>query len=226
MEHLSKTQFDSSNAAFEYLYEQINILGINFDDTKALFNVGFYIKDPTNNLIVSDIRGWNLQYAKSEWEWYCSKDKNAYKIAELGKIWYNHMDSNGNVNSNYGYQWSQANQLNTIIDKLKEKNNTRQAWITIYDGKQINNSTATNNGYKTDTPCTLNVGFSIINNKLCMSVLMRSNDLWYGFCNDQFCFTNLQQLIAKELNLELGWYYHYAHNMHVYNNKLNKNGSK
>jgi thymidylate synthase len=53
-----------------------------------------------------------------------------------------------------------------------------------------------------------------------MAVLMRSNDLWYGFCNDQFCFSNLQMDIADVLQLEVGTYYHFAHNMHLYNDKL------
>ena len=53
-----------------------------------------------------------------------------------------------------------------------------------------------------------------------MAVLMRSNDLWYGFCNDQFCFSNLQADIAYLLDIEIGTYYHFAHNMHLYNDKL------
>jgi thymidylate synthase len=55
-----------------------------------------------------------------------------------------------------------------------------------------------------------------------MSVLVRSNDLWYGFANDQYCFSKLQQMIAKELNIETGWYYHFTNNMHLYFNFLNK----
>ena len=56
--------------------------------------------------------------------------------------------------------------------------------------------------------------------KLNMAVVMRSNDLWFGFCNDQYCFANLQMLVAYELGIECGEYYHYAHNLHLYNNKL------
>jgi len=53
-----------------------------------------------------------------------------------------------------------------------------------------------------------------------MAVLMRSNDLWYGFCNDQYQFSMLQMMVAERLNIEIGEYYHYAHNLHLYNNKL------
>ena len=55
-----------------------------------------------------------------------------------------------------------------------------------------------------------------------MAVLMRSNDLWYGFCNDQYCFSKLQESVALKLGIEVGEYYHFAHNLHIYNNFLNK----
>ena len=34
-----------------YLLDEIIISGIDFDNTKALFNVGFYIADPLDNHI-------------------------------------------------------------------------------------------------------------------------------------------------------------------------------
>jgi thymidylate synthase len=51
---------------------------------------------------------------------------------------------------------------------------------------------------------------------------MRSNDLWYGFCNDQYCFSRLQLLVADELGLLVGKYFHFAHNLHLYNNIIEK----
>ena len=122
-------------------------------------------------------------------------------------------DENNEVNSNYGYQWKRHNQLENVINILKKNPNTRQAAISIYDGKEIHQ-------YAFDTPCTYAVQFTIINNKLCMSVYMRSNDIWYGFCNDQYQFSSLQKLVAQRLDIKIGWYYHHAHNMHLYNDKL------
>ena len=55
--------------------------------------------------------------------------------------------------------------------------------------------------YAKDTPCTYAVQFTVLNNKLNMSVVMRSNDLWYGFCNDQYCFSKLQQLVAERQDM-------------------------
>ena len=122
-------------------------------------------------------------------------------------------DANGNVNSNYGWQWNRDNQLGKVVDTLRKNKSTRQAAISIYDGKEIYD-------YKHDTPCTYAVQFSIIDDKLCMSVYMRSNDLWYGFCNDQYQFASLQEMVADRLSIPTGWYYHHAHNLHLYNDKL------
>ena len=124
-------------------------------------------------------------------------------------------DEDGNVNSNYGYQWQRKRQLNQMILKLKLDKDTRQACISIYDGKE-------HHKYGNDTPCTYAVQFTILNDKLNMCVVMRSNDLWYGFCIDQYCFSMLQQLVASRLDIPVGTYYHFAHNLHLYNDKIPK----
>jgi len=229
--YIDENFFKNADDAFNYYYDEISNYGRDYDDTKCLFNIGFYILDPLDNRIYSEYRSWNSNYAEKEWQWYLNMDPSAIEISKHAKIWINHMDKIGNVNSNYGYQWNRENQLYNIINKLMNSKETRQAWLTIYDGKEIDKSEATINGYESDTPCTLNIGFNIIDDSLCMTVLMRSNDLWYGFCNDQYCFSMLQRNIAKTLNIKVGWYYHFANNLHIYNNKLNKknngkNGTK
>ncbi len=207
-------KFSNAQNAFEYFYNYISINGQEFSNTKTLFNIGFYIENPLDNSINSSFRNWNHNYAEYEWQWYLTANPNAEEISKKASIWKNHMDENGNVRSNYGWQWNRNNQLEKVIEKLKTSN-TRQAVLSFYDGKEIDT-------YQYDTPCTMSVHFQIINNKLCMTVNMRSNDLWFGFCNDQYCFSKLQELIAKKLNLKIGWYYHFSSNLHLYNNFLNK----
>lgn len=211
--------FKSANKAFKHLYKAISENGIQFDDTKAIFNCGFYLKKPWKNKINNHVRNWQLDYAKSEYKWYLSGNRNINKLGEIygkvPKIWNKMADYKGNVNSNYGWQWERKGQLYNVLEKLKNKKETRHAAISIYDGKEILN-------YTHDTPCTYAIQFTIIKNKLNMSVYMRSNDLWFGFCNDQYCFSELQKMMCNELKLPIGWYYHHAHNMHIYNDYLNK----
>ena len=209
--------FRNANEAYEYIHDRILQDGIEFGDTKALFNVGFYITDSQDNKIINKERNWKQDYAEAEWQWYLSEDRNINKLGDIyGKvpeIWKRMADSSGNVNSNYGWQWGRNNQIDMVIETLKYKKDTRQAAISIYDGKEISD-------YAFDTPCTYAIQFTILHNRLDMCVTMRSNDLWYGFCNDQYCFSKLQDMISLELGIEPGVYYHFAHNMHLYNNKI------
>ncbi len=208
--------FINANEAFEYTLKLLKETKIKHDNTYALFNYGFTIKNPLDNKITNKERLWNEIYAEREWNWYLSKNPNVLELAKKAKIWLNHMDSFGNVNSNYGAQINRNNQLDIIIDQIKRKQSNRHAWLTIYDGKEKKSSPFTNNGYEKDTPCTLNIGFQFYNNKLNMSVLMRSNDIWFGFCNDQYCFSKIHELVCLETGLDIGEYYHYAANMHLY----------
>ena len=212
-------RFKNADKAFNYYKKQILDYGIDFDDTQALFNVGFTIVKPMDNQINCKQRNWKQDYAEAEWQWYLSGDNNINKLGELyGKvpeIWKRMADDNGNVNSNYGWQWQRNKQLNEAIYLLKRNPRTRQACISIFDGKEYDK-------YTHDTPCTYAVQFTIVGQKLNMCVVMRSNDLWYGFCNDQYCFSKLQELVATEVGLPIGTYYHFAHNLHLYNNIIEK----
>ncbi len=211
--------FQTASDAFHNLYWRIVRDGVDFAGTKALFNVGFEIEVPNANAILDRKvkRNWSYTYAEAEWQWYLSGSPNIKKLGDLyGKIpaiWKRMADEQGDVNSNYGYQWCRENQLGKVISMLKENPETRQATISIYDGKEIHK-------YDHDTPCTYAVQFTVLDGKLNMSVVMRSNDLWYGFCNDQYQFSNLQMLVARETGYRMGTYYHFAHNLHLYNDKL------
>jgi len=213
--------FRNANEAYEYIHDRILQDGVEFGDTKALFNVGFYITDPKDRKIINKEREWKEDYAEAEWQWYLSGDRSIYKLGDIyGKvpeIWKRMANESGLVNSNYGWQWQRSyndvSQLDNIIKILTENPESRQATISIYDGKEIHN-------YEKDTPCTYAVQFTIIHNRLDMCVTMRSNDLWYGFCNDQYQFSKLQEMISKQLEIETGVYYHFAHNMHLYNDKI------
>tara|TARA_R100000654_G_scaffold4510_1_gene13372 strand:+ start:477 stop:1154 length:678 start_codon:yes stop_codon:yes gene_type:complete len=211
--------FKTANEAFHDLYWRIVRDGVDFAGTKALFNAGFYIENPAlNDIKDSKVkRNWSIDYAEAEWQWYLSGDRNIAKLGELyGKvpaIWKRMADEYDEVNSNYGWQWKRLHQLDKVITMLRSNPETRQAAISIYDGKEISQ-------YKYDTPCTYAVQFTVLDNKLNMSVVMRSNDLWYGFCNDQYQFSNLQLLVAQKTGYDVGTYYHFAHNLHLYNDKL------
>jgi len=216
---MTKT-FRKANDAYEYYHDKIIREGEDFGDTKALFNVGFYLDYPMDNKITNEERNWKLDYAEAEWKWYASGDRNIKRLGEIyGKvpeIWKRMADTRGNVNSNYGWQWRRNDQIGAVVHMLNEYPDTRQAAISIYDCKEWDK-------YQHDTPCTYAVQFTILSGKLNMSVVMRSNDLWYGFCNDQYQFSKLQENVLRRLlnkDIKMGDYFHFAHNLHLYNDKI------
>lgn len=202
--------YKNSGQAFEDLYDLILGNGIvTSQGTKALYDVGFIIDNPLERTEMPEWRKFSLKYAEREWQWYLSENRSVEEIKKYAPIWDTMHSGDNIVNSNYGWQWNRNSQLQVCIENLKNNPGSRQEWVSIYDGKE-------KNMYQYDTPCTIGIGFDIVENKLNMSVIMRSNDLVYGFCNDQYAFSKLQEYVSDSLNIPVGTYYHYAHNMHIY----------
>lgn len=210
-------QFETVTDAFEFYYEKLDSQQEGNNGTKALYNQIFTIVDTSEKIVTTPWRNFKQDYAEKEWQWYLSENRDATEIAKVAKIWYNHMDERGYVNSNYGWQWSRNKQLEYVIKELKRDRYSRRAVLSIYDGKE-------HQEYSKDTPCTLSIQFYYTpdSEKLHMTVMMRSNDLWFGFCNDAYCFLKLHELVANALYSQQGYYVHYAQNLHIYERHYNK----
>lgn len=212
--------FDSAQEAFEFLYDYIMKYGVDVSGTKAIYSSRIMLLKPFNNLINTPWRKWNKDYADYEWEWYLKGDRSVEELEKRAKIWsrmYNPDDPDKKVNSNYGYQWERNNQLDKVIDRIKKDKFTRQGVISIYDGKEIDD-------YEYDTPCTNTITFFVkpyTSDFLNMEVNMRSNDLVFGFCNDQYFFSKLHMMVAERLGLNVGTYVHLVTNMHIYERHFN-----
>lgn len=67
-----------------------------------------------------------------------------------------------------------------------------------------------------DVPCTVAWHFTIRDNKLILTVFMRSNDVWLGLPYDLLSFTTVQRVVASMLGVEPGEYRHVVSNLHMY----------
>lgn len=205
----------NASEAFADIYGALDSMGVANNGTKKIHNVGIKILNPGDNHIKVEGRKWNPRYAEREWDWYMSENRSVEDLKKYAPIWDKMHSGDNIVNSNYGFIWNQNGQLDNVVNILKEDPQSRQAWITIYDGKD-------HAYFDYDTPCTLAIGFAVERGALCMTVIMRSNDLWFGFCNDQYCFSRLQALVSKRTGIKVGWYYHYASDMHLYKQQFNR----
>ena len=116
-----KQNFYNANHAFNFLWDYICDNGVDFDNTKAIFNCGFYMHHPKENTIDVEFRKWSKEYAEAEWQWYLSGDPHIDKLGEIyGKIppiWEKMADQFRHVRSNYGFQWRRGGQLDYITNK-------------------------------------------------------------------------------------------------------------
>ena len=202
--------YKDATQAFETLFKYIKTAGEDFAGTKALFNKSFTILDPSNKIVTTPQRKFNVEYAEYEWNWYLKGDRDATEISERAKIWKQMMvEGTTEVNSNYGYFWNKNDQLQRVITELKNNPQSRRAIVVHYDINELDR-------YKYDTPCNDVLNFYIKDDKLHLSVFARSIDLVFGFCNDQFTFAKLMEMVAFQLDLPLGTMHWMVTNLHIY----------
>jgi thymidylate synthase len=202
--------YKNATDAFELLFSDINSNGESFAGTKAKFNISFTLQDVRNKTVTTPQRKFNTDYAEYEWNWYLKGDRDASEIAERAKIWKQMMvPGSTEVNSNYGYFWKLNDQLQRAIQELKTNKETRRAIVVHYDINELDR-------YKYDTPCNDILNFYVKDDKLHLTVFARSIDLVFGFCNDQYTFAKLMEMVAKEIKVEVGEMHWLITNLHIY----------
>lgn len=133
-------------------------------------------------------------------------------VIAVGPQFKNYAEDNGVFHGAYGLRTD--GQYDHVVDKLKEDPDTRQAVVTIW------NPEFDNKPRKRDYPCTVLHQFRIRNNKLNMSVYMRSNDVWLGAAYDFFQFTRVQLALCSILGVEPGGYSHHVGSLHIYETNI------
>ncbi len=110
---------------------------------------------------------------------------------------------------------SPNDQVPRVIQLLKDKPDTRQAVLQLFDRSDTLES-------HLDIPCTCTLQFLLRGGRLHMLTSMRSNDAWKGLPHDVFTFTMLQELVARSLGVELGEYKHAVGSLHLYDEHHDK----
>lgn len=173
-------------------------------------NCSFEVRMPERRMIHCPEREFSFRVAMAEFLWYMSGNRSVESISRYIPRWRDFANSDGTAESNYGATWKE--QIPRIVEVLSLDQDSRRAVVSIYDGKRHLPQQA---GAR-DVPCTETMQFMVRDGRLDLIVNMRSNDLWWGFCLDQFSFTILQELVANDLRLPVGRYFHNAGSMHVY----------
>lgn len=163
------------------------------------------------------IRKPNYEYIERELEWYKSQSLYVEDIpGDTPAIWKQVADSEGKINSNYGYLvWSEENgsQYENVKAELQKNPNSRRA-VMIYNRPSMHTDYCADG--MSDFICTYANTFLIRNGKLVSHYLMRSNDAVFGYDNDVHWAMHVQKMLAEDLGVEVGDLIWTATNLHVY----------
>lgn len=208
----AKTIDDLLYRVFETLIEN----GVEVNPTKGknkeIFGVGLLLENPRARLSQTESKGKAFS-AIGELLWYLS-GSNKLDFIQYYLPKYNlYSDDGKTVHGGYGPRfWNmdkQDNQIQNIIDLLREKPDSRRAVIQLFSSADLGK-------HYRDIPCTCTIQFAVRGKGLKMAVYMRSNDAYIGLPHDIFCFTMLQEIVARELGVELSEYYHFVGSLHLY----------
>jgi thymidylate synthase len=120
----------------------------------------------------------------------------------------------------YTYSERIRDQLPYVIDELKNKPNTRQAILTIYD----QHKDMRNWGGKARVPCSLSYQFVRRNDELHLLYNMRSCDLLKHFASDVAFSLKLLGYIAGEIDTKIGTFTHFIGSLHAFQLDINERG--
>lgn len=202
--------------------------------TREITPATIVINNPRKRAITHPERKINYGFMVGELFWIL-QGKNDLSITHYNKQWANYSDDGEILNGAYGqriFNWFGGenfvdtgkqhegvpayeiqsitiNQFVEVARRLKEDPDSRQGTIMIFDPSRDFQPTK-------DVPCTNMMRFSIRDGKVNMMVVMRSNDLWFGYPYDVYNFTVLQELMAGLLNVEVGKYTHVVDSLHLY----------
>ena len=143
----------------------------------------------------------------------CIRDR--YKD-EPPTAWQYAANKYGEINSNYGkliFDDKYYRQFDNVVNELKYEPDSRRA-VMIYNRPSI--WTEFDENGKNDFICTNAVSYYIRDGYLQSVVQMRSNDVVFGYKNDYAWQRYVMNMVANEVDCEVGSLTWQVQNLHVY----------
>lgn len=200
-------------------------------NTKELVGVNFIISKPS--LRKREMLDFIFEEEADNIEQYCEselQDRLNRKGLNPGASYLIRMDlwqqlmsrsEGGKFDYTYSERINFSNQLDNVIETLKEDEHSRRAMIMIFKPEDTEDSA----GFQTRIPCSISYQFLIRNNKLMVLYYIRSNDYFKHFAIDIWLTNALQNYVAEQLKdkyprLKVGSLNYYAGSLHAYKEDL------
>lgn len=207
----ARTLDDVMRIAIQHIMENGEAVSSTKGDNREVIGAVIEIEDPRARLSRTEMRG-KLVSCLGEFLWYLGGSDASDWISYYVPKYRNYQEEGGNIHGAYGprlFCWKDVNQFRIVTERLIKNPNTRKAVIQLFDLIDLVKD------YK-DVPCTCTLQFFCRGERLHLHVHMRSNDIYIGFPHDVFCFTMLQELMARQIDKEIGRYIHTVGSLHLY----------
>lgn len=189
--------------------------------TREATGVAFRITDPRARWVTNSARRWSAAYAIGEFCWHMSGSDDLAFIAYYSQRWHDILGTGGPVEGScYGKRMLATgpdgrSQWLRVAELLRKDPETRRAVISFWNpGSELLSDR--------DVPCFSSLQFLVRGGLLHAIGHMRSNDVIWGFANDIFLMTMLQEMMANMLSLDVGWYQHSVASLHLYGTHVEK----
>ncbi|MBU1705596.1 thymidylate synthase [Patescibacteria group bacterium] len=184
--------------------------------TKAIPGMTFEVF-PKQGFPLLTLRKIPIKIFCAEVVWMLTGSKNLDFMQQFTKIWDDFAEEDGTMETAYGYRWRHhfgRDQLLDAVQHLKDEPSSRQAVIVMWDPA----SDGLTAPKKKNVPCPFTWVINIINNKLNLHLIIRSNDMMLGNPHDVAGFALLQSMLAQELGTAVGKLTVSISHAHIYEN--------
>jgi thymidylate synthase len=183
---------------------------------RELIGVTLRIRHPRARLSRSADRGLPFS-ALGELLWYLTGTDDIGFITAYIPTYAKEVGPSGGINGAYGpriFSRYGFDQLHVVKELLQRKPGSRRAVVQIYSAGDLLTDE--------EVPCTTTLQFFLRDGLLHLTASLRSNDAYRGLPHDVFCFTMLQEMMARRLGVELGEYVQMIGSFHLYDNDVNR----
>jgi thymidylate synthase len=184
--------------------------------TRECIAAHFVLRNPRRRCVLASARRWSLPLAIGEFCWHLSGSDSLSHLEYYAPRWRQFSDDKVAIRGScYGKRVFSApsgklNQWQQLVSLLQIDPDTRRAVLILGEPMSARHTETV------DVACASTLQFLVRNDEVHAVLNIRSNDIILGLPYDVFLFTMLQELLACQLGLRVGKYYHFAGSLHLY----------
>lgn len=184
--------------------------------SREVLGRSFVLRDPLRRVIALPARKSNIVFNFAEALWYFAGrgdlDYLAHYAPGVARFVSGAAELTGTAYGRRIFHYGVAgiDQWESVARTLADDPDSKRAVVQIFRPEELLVP------QNPDVACTLALQFLIREDRLHAVAYMRANDAYRGLVSDVFSFTFLQELMARQLGLQLGSFTHMVGSLHLY----------